>query len=468
MSSKRSFVCQSCGCSSPKWLGQCEGCKAWNSFVEESPSVFSKKSSSLAIPVLLNEVSSSQSLDLRLLSACCEFDRVCGGGMVPGSVLLLGGDPGIGKSTLLLQIASQLSFSHACLYVSGEEGTHQIYNRANRLNLHNAPLSLLTSTSLQEVLETLHKNPKIRFVVIDSIQTLQDENLESTAGSVTQIRSCTHHLIQHAKKTECIIILVGHITKEGVLAGPKVLEHMVDTVFYFEGDQHYDHRILRTVKNRFGPTREIGLFTMQETGLQEVTNPSELFLSHAQSDVSGTAIFAGMEGTRPIFSEIQALASQSSFGSPRRTTVGWDPNRLSMILAVLETRCGVSFSNRDVYLNVVGGLRISEPAADMAVAVALMSALRDQSLPQKSVFFGEVGLSGEIRCVSDATPRIQEALKLGFEKIFCPFPLSKDSAKGDNEIRIRSLTNLNFHLFSPQPLKESSISSTGECYPIKS
>ena len=348
-----------------------------------------------------------------------EFDRVTGGGLVAGSALLIGGDPGIGKSTLLLQVTALLSKGARCAYVSGEESLDQVRMRAQRLGLSQAPVELASATNVRDIIETIDKK-NFDAVVIDSIQTMYLDNLDSAPGTVAQVRACAAELIRAAKRRGACLLLVGHVTKEGQIAGPRVLEHMVDTVLYFEGDRGHTFRILRAVKNRFGPTDEIGVFEMAEAGLVEVSNPSELFLSQRQQEISGSAVFAGMEGTRPVLVEIQALVAPSPLGTPRRAVIGWDQARLSMVLAVLEARCGVAIGPNDVYLNVAGGLRIAEPAADLAVAAALASSLTGVPVPQDMVVFGEIGLSGEVRNVGQIESRLKEASKLGFKSALIP------------------------------------------------
>ncbi|MBP9753115.1 MAG: DNA repair protein RadA [Proteobacteria bacterium] len=415
------FFCQSCGATSPKWTGKCEACQEWNTLVEEKFTKSALKSHKISTPLeikKIQEISSNDEYGYRLLTEISEFDRVCGGGGVPGSVILIGGDPGIGKSTLLLQAISKLSKRYSCAYVSGEEAPSQIKMRSDRLGLKDGDYWLMSETNLNQILDALKRIEDLQVVVIDSIQTMALSEIESAAGSVSQVRGCSQVLIEFAKKRGIIVILVGHVTKEGTLAGPRVLEHMVDTVLYFEGERNYDYRILRSIKNRFGPTNEIGIFSMVQNGLEEVLNPSELFLPHHKGQVTGTSIFAGLEGTRPILCEIQALVAPSYLGSPRRNVVGWDPHRLSMILAVLETRCGLPFGNKDIFLNVAGGLKIQEPGCDLAVAAALISAFKNTPTPQSSIYFGEIGLSGEIRSVSHAEQRIKEAEKLGFSTLF--------------------------------------------------
>ena len=419
------YVCQECGTPHVKWGGKCEGCGEWNKLHEEIVTV-TKRSLALKSPLVdfvsLDDVSQDIA---RKLTNINEFDRVCGGGLVPGSVLLVGGDPGIGKSTLLLQVVASFSKEFSCVYISGEEAVSQVRMRAQRLNVTNSEnLHLASATHVHDIISALDtlqatKKAPLDLLIIDSIQTMTSEQSDSAAGSVSQVRMCTQELISFAKSRGTAVILVGHVTKEGVIAGPRVLEHMVDTVIYFEGERNYHYRILRSVKNRFGPTDEIGVFEMTEGGLAQVHNPSALFLNQHDHPVSGSAIFAGIEGTRPLLMEVQALVAPSHLGTPRRTSVGWDSNRLAMIIAVLESRCGLSFANRDVYLNIAGGLKITEPAADLAVAAALMSALKNIPTPLKSVFFGEIGLAGEVRSVSQTELRLKEANKLGFESAVC-------------------------------------------------
>ncbi|HAJ90855.1 MAG TPA: DNA repair protein RadA [Rhodospirillaceae bacterium] len=415
---KISYVCQSCGSVYSQWAGKCEACGEWNSLQAESTEAGPPKG--------LGSVKKGKSLDLHSLefseekplirhqTGLHEFDRVTGGGLVPGCAILLGGDPGIGKSTLLLQAVCALANKGLkCVYISGEEAVDQVRLRAQRLGLDKAPVALASATNVREIAATIEASA-IDVLVIDSIQTMYVDTVESAPGTVTQVRTAAQELTRLAKKTGTAIFFVGHVTKDGQIAGPRVLEHMVDTVLYFEGDRGHQFRILRTVKNRFGATDEIGVFEMGELGLSEVANPSALFLSQRQSDVTGSAVFAGMEGTRPILVEVQALVAPAPYGAPRRSVIGWDQNRLSMILAVLEARCGLVFSGSEVYLNMAGGIRITEPAADLAVAAALVSALQGRPVPAETVFFGEVGLSGEIRAVSQPDQRLKEAAKLGF------------------------------------------------------
>ena len=435
------YVCQACGAVSHKWAGRCDSCGEWNTIVEESITVTPKgmkpgKSKGLEIATLADTVAPHA----RESTGIAELDRVLGGGLVEGSAILLGGDPGIGKSTLLLQAASTLAHGgRDVLYVSGEESLAQIQLRSQRLGLANAPLKLATATSVREILASIDSGQAPDVVVIDSIQTMFVDSLDSAPGTVAQVRASTHELIRAAKKRGFSLILVGHVTKDGQIAGPRVLEHMVDTVLYFEGDRGQYYRILRAVKNRFGATDEIGVFAMSDTGLEEVKNPSALFLHARENPVSGAAVFAGMEGTRPLLVEIQALVSPSTMSTPRRATVGYDGARLSMILAVLETRAGMRFSDKEVFLNVAGGLKISEPAADVAVAMALLSALLDKPLPNSLVGFGEIGLTGEIRSVSRTDTRLKEAQALGFTKAVIPSSSPEKLNAGDRVAHVDAL-----------------------------
>ncbi len=416
------FICQSCGAVHPKWVGQCEGCGEWNTLVEEqiqeTPKGLKagKKGKGLAFAAL----DAPPDAPPRRETTIGELDRVLGGGLVPGSAVLIGGDPGIGKSTLLLQAAALLARQGARVaYISGEESVAQIQMRAQRLGLLTPGVQLAAANSVREVLTSLESGVDV--AIIDSVQTMFVDSIESAPGTVTQVRAVSNELIRLAKRRDLSVWLVGHVTKDGQIAGPRVLEHMVDTVLYFEGDRGHAFRILRAVKNRFGATDEIGVFSMGEQGLQPVDNPSSLFLSPREQPVSGSVVFAGIEGSRPLLVEIQALVAPSPLATPRRAVVGWDTNRLAMILAVLEARCGVRFSDKEVYLNVAGGLRINEPGADLAAAAALLSALADTSCDAKGVIFGEIGLSGEIRPVARAELRLREAAKLGFEAAFGVF-----------------------------------------------
>jgi DNA repair protein RadA/Sms len=427
------YVCQSCGSSHNRWAGKCEACGEWNSIVEESmqdrpPQGLDRRRGKV---IELAPLSGTSEVMPRRKTGIEEFDRVTGGGLVPGSALLIGGDPGIGKSTLLLQVTALLSKSSRCAYVSGEESLDQVRMRAQRLGLVQAPVELAAATNVRDIIETIDKK-NFDAVVIDSIQTMYLDNLDSAPGTVAQVRACAAELIRAAKRRGACLLLVGHVTKEGQIAGPRVLEHMVDTVLYFEGDRGHTFRILRAVKNRFGPTDEIGVFEMAEAGLVEVRNPSELFLSQRQQEISGSAVFAGMEGTRPVLVEIQALVAPSPLGTPRRAVIGWDQARLSMVLAVLEARCGVAIGPNDVYLNVAGGLRIAEPAADLAVAAALASSLTGVPVPHDMVVFGEIGLSGEVRNVGQIENRLKEAYKLGFKSALIPALGGKKPANAGN------------------------------------
>ncbi|HLD95135.1 MAG TPA: DNA repair protein RadA [Alphaproteobacteria bacterium] len=411
------YFCSSCGTSYPKWSGKCEACGSWNTLSEERTTSKSIKTNFQSLEFENLETGSESSLE-RLTTVFGEFNRVCGGGLVPGGVVLVGGDPGIGKSTLLLQVAADLSKKATCAYISGEESTSQIRLRAKRLGFEKEPLHLASHTILEDILTSLKSIKDLKVVIIDSIQTMCSQNLESAPGTVSQVRQCTQDLIQFAKSQNICVILVGHVTKEGTLAGPRVLEHMVDTVLYFEGQRDHYYRLLRCVKNRFGPTDELGVFEMVEKGLKEVKNPSALFLPHHQDDVSGSAIAVTLEGTRPLLIELQALVANSFLAAPRRTSVGYDLGRLNMILAVLEARCNLRFSNKDVYLNVAGGLKLSDTAADLAVASALISSLSHLAIPKGCIFFGELGLAGEVRPVIQPDLRLKEAEKMGFSHGF--------------------------------------------------
>ena len=404
-------------------MGRCESCGAWNSLVEESASSEPPKGLGRGSGHKIELVSLAGETDeaAHITTGIGEFDRVCGGGLVPGTALLIGGDPGIGKSTLVLQVTAALA-KHGvpCAYVTGEEAVGQVRLRAGRLGLADAPLHLAAATSVRDIVATLDVVDPPQVVVIDSIQTMFVDSLDSAPGTVAQVRSSAQALIRIAKKRNLTVILVGHVTKDGQIAGPRVLEHMVDTVLYFEGERGHQFRILRTVKNRFGPTDEIGVFDMTDVGLREVTNPSALFLGDRDSSVSGTSVFAGIEGTRPLLVEIQALTAPTALGTARRAVVGWDTGRLAMVLAVLETRCGLSLAGQDVFLNIAGGLKIREPAADLAVATALISSITSVPVPIRTAVFGEIGLSGEVRPVGQSDIRIKEASKLGFDHVIAP------------------------------------------------
>ncbi|MBO1323715.1 DNA repair protein RadA [Acetobacter sp. TBRC 12305] len=431
----RQYVCRACGAVHAKWAGQCDGCGEWNT-LEEMPleplaasSVTSRVGGGRR--VRLEELQGQVQPPPRVRSGIAELDRVLGGGFVPASVVLVGGDPGIGKSTLLLQAASQLAGQgERVLYISGEEAVDQIRLRAQRLGVAQARLELAASINVADIIATLDAEPDVRAVVIDSIQTMWLETVESAPGTVSQVRACAFELIRAAKRRGFSLVLVGHVTKEGALAGPRVLEHMVDAVMYFEGDRGHQFRILRAAKNRYGATDEIGVFAMTDRGLEEVSNPSALFLAERRGNIAGSAVFAGLEGTRPVLLEVQALlAPKGGDGAPRRAVVGWDTGRLAMLLAVLETRCGLKLSGMDVYLNVAGGLKVAEPAADLAVAAALVSAATGVPTNSGEVYFGEVGLSGEIRQVAQADARLKEAAKLGFTQAVLPRRIARGNAR---------------------------------------
>ncbi len=440
---ERHFVCQACGAVGSRWAGRCDSCGGWNTIVEEAAA---RETAPKGLGAKRGRRLDFVALDgpgeplVRLETGIAELDRVFGGGLIPGSAALVAGDPGIGKSTLLLQAAAGLAAKGLpCAYVSGEEGVEQIRLRANRLGLGGAPVALAAATSLRDILTGLEAiTPPPVAVIVDSIQTLFLDSLDSAPGTVAQVRAAAHELIRFAKRSGAALLIVGHVTKEGMIAGPKVLEHMVDTVIYFEGERGHQFRIVRAIKNRFGPTDEIGVFEMTGAGLKEVSNPSALFLPADRAAVSGTAIFAGIEGTRPLLVEIQALVVSAPPGSPRRTVVGWDSGRLAMVLAVLEARAGLAFGGYDVFLNVAGGLRIEEPAADLAVAAALVSARTEIPLDAKAVIFGEIGLSGEVRPVAQAAARLKEAEKLGFERALAP----RDAAAAGSGLVIETLARV--------------------------
>ena len=420
------YFCQECGYESSKWMGQCPGCRAWNTFVEET--VSTKKVSSTgsglqnglrrAEPVVLKDIRLSE--DERKLTNIGELDRVLGGGIVPGSLVLVGGDPGIGKSTLLLQVCRNLAEKQvSVLYISGEESLRQIKLRANRIGQFTDKMQLLCETNLEVIREVIERR-KPDVVVIDSIQTMFHEDVSSAPGSVSQVRESTNILMQIAKGMGVSIFIVGHVTKEGNVAGPRVLEHMVDTVLYFEGDRHASYRILRAVKNRFGSTNEIGVFEMRQNGLVEVENPSEYMLSGKPENASGSVVACSMEGTRPILLEIQALVARTNFGMPRRTAAGTDYNRVNLLMAVLEKRLGMNLGNCDAYVNIAGGIKMNEPAIDLGIVMALVSSYRNRPIDEKTIVFGEVGLSGEVRAVNMPEQRVAEAKKLGFETCILP------------------------------------------------
>lgn len=417
-------MCQECGYESAKWMGKCPGCNSWNTMVEEIESVGSRRNGfGNAIkpsgkPEKITAIESEK--EPRITTALKEFDRVLGGGIVPGSLVLIGGDPGIGKSTLLLQVSALLAEKElSVLYISGEESTRQTKLRADRLGIASDKLLVMAETNLLDIgnqIEAVQPS----FVVIDSIQTIYRDEVTSAPGSVSQVRECTGELMRIAKTNGIPIVIVGHVTKEGAIAGPRMLEHMVDTVLYFEGERHHTYRILRSVKNRFGSTNEMGIFEMKEEGLREVLNPSEIFLEERSQGAAGSTVVASMEGSRPVLVEIQALISPSSFGNPRRMATGIDHNRVPLLMAVLEKRVGLMLQNQDAYIKVAGGVKLDEPAIDLAIAVSIASSFRDQPTKPEDIFIGEVGLTGEIRRVSRIEQRVQEAAKLGFKRIICP------------------------------------------------
>ncbi|WP_122643503.1 DNA repair protein RadA [Luxibacter massiliensis] len=439
---KSVFFCQNCGHEESKWLGQCPACKEWNSFVEEkistAKSITAKSSRDVEV-VTLSEVNADD--HARILTGIGELDRVLGGGIVPGSLVLVGGDPGIGKSTLLLQVCQSLSRDRRLLYISGEESLAQIKLRANRMGEFKENLKLLCETNL-EMIRTVIENQKPELVIIDSIQTMYSEDVASAPGSVSQVRESTNIFMQLAKGLGISIFIVGHVTKEGTVAGPRVLEHMVDTVLYFEGDRHASYRILRGVKNRFGSTNEIGVFEMRQSGLAEVENPSEYMLSGKPENASGSVVACSLEGTRPILIEIQALVCQSNFGMPRRTAAGTDYNRVNLLMAVLEKRIGLPFSNYDAYVNIAGGIKMNEPAIDLGIVLALVSSYKNRPIDEKLLVFGEVGLSGEVRAVSMPEQRAAEARKLGFETCVVP-AVSKDMVKDIKGIKVIGVKTIN-------------------------
>jgi DNA repair protein RadA/Sms len=454
-----SFVCQACGAVQPKWAGRCDACGAWNSMAEETAEPLTR-----GTPARRRRGRGLELVGLegegrpfpRLVTGIGELDRALGGGLVAGSAVLLGGDPGIGKSTVTLQAAAALADAgKRVVYLSGEESIEQIRLRAQRIGLAKARVELAVGTSIEAILDTLDGPEPPDFLVIDSIQTVYLEALDPAPGTVTQLRAGAQALIRFAKKRGTALLLIGHVTKDGQIAGPRVLEHMVDTVLYFEGERGHQFRLLRAVKNRFGPANEIGVFEMRESGLEPVANPSALFLADREAGISGAAVFAGMEGSRPVLVEIQALVAQSSLATPRRAVVGWDAGRLAMLLAVLDARCGLVMGARDVYLNVAGGLKITEPAADLAVAAALVSSLVEQPAPEAAVFFGEIGLAGEVRAVASRETRLKEAAKLGFERAIVPRLVGGSGSDGESGagLAVRELARLDqlLDLFDFQP-----------------
>lgn len=435
---KSVYICSECGYESPKWYGKCPSCGEWNTMNEEikektSASLTKTRISNYAPPVLIRDISTTD--EIRYKTGLSELDRVLGGGIVKGSLVLLGGDPGIGKSTILLQICEHLGKDNKILYVSGEESKRQLKLRATRLNVNNDNLYIQTQTDVELISETIRQD-KPDLVMIDSIQTMSLNELQSSPGSITQVRECTNYLMRVAKSLDIPLIIVGHVNKEGSIAGPKVLEHVVDAVLHFEGDKQMSYRILRAVKNRYGSTNEIGVFQMTDSGLMEVENPSQMLLSGRPKNVSGTCVACAMEGTRPILAEIQGLATTTGYGNPRRMSTGFDYNRMSLILAVLEKRAGYYFSNTDTYINVVGGLRLDETAVDIAVAMALVSSLKDVVIPDHAIAIGEIGLAGEIRAVNHISQRVSEAIRLGFKRIIVPYHNLKDIKIKSNDAEI--------------------------------
>lgn len=447
--SKMVFFCKECGFESSKWMGQCPSCKVWDSFAEEKVVKASTNRNSIlrqSEPELLNNVTTIE--DQRITIGIEEFDRVLGGGIVKGSLVLVGGDPGIGKSTLLLQMCKELSCKeHKLLYISGEESLKQIKMRADRLGSFTGELLLLSETNLDIIDDTIRKlKPEI--VIIDSIQTMFKEDIGAAPGSVTQVRETTSVLMHMAKGLEISIFIVGHVTKEGVVAGPRMLEHMVDTVLYFEGESKASYRILRGVKNRFGSTNEIGVFEMRDTGLVEVTNPSEFMLQGKPEDEPGSVVVAAMEGTRPILVEVQALVCQTNFNMPRRTAAGTDYNRVNLLMAVLEKRLGIGMAGMDAYINVAGGMKVMEPALDLAIVIAILSSYKNKTLDSKTIVFGEIGLTGEVRAVNMAEQRVLEATKMGFE--LCILPQSNKENITKSKIKMIGVRNIReiINLFS--------------------
>jgi len=438
------FICQSCGAVSSKWAGRCDNCGEWNTIVEEAVAAPISGAKGASLPKgrasRLVGLKGDTAAPPRIETGIAELDRVAGGGFVPGSGVLIGGDPGIGKSTLLLQaMAALANRGRRVIYVSGEEAIAQVRLRAERLGIADTAVLLAAETNSSDIVATLSEGEPPAIAVIDSIQTVWSPVIDAAPGTVSQLRAGTEALIRFAKQKGTTVLLVGHVTKDGQIAGPKVIEHMVDTVLYFEGDRGHQFRILRAVKNRFGPTDEIGVFEMSDGGLKEVANPSRLFMGSGENPAPGSAVFAGMEGTRPLLIEVQALVSPSPFGNPRRTVVGWDANRLAMVLAVLEARAGVGISNHDVYLNVAGGLKVKETAADLAVAAALLSSLTGTIVPHGTALFGEIALSGAIRPVSLAEARIKEAQKLGLKEAVTA---ARPELSGPKGFRIKSLETI--------------------------
>lgn len=439
--SSSKFICNNCGAVHSKWSGKCDECGSWGSLEEDISSGYSNlKEKSNANTQEFSSLSGDITDFERFSTNIEELDRVLGGGLVKGSAILIGGDPGIGKSTIVLQTVANLSnLGMNTVYISGEESVQQVRLRAKRLGLSDAPVNLLSATTVKDIIKSISTLKKPDIVIIDSIQTMYVQEIGSAPGTVSQVRASAHELISFAKKKNIIMLIVGHVTKEGQIAGPKILEHMVDTVLYFEGERGHQFRILRAIKNRFGAANEIGVFEMLKDGLREVTNPSALFLSNNDFKTSGSVVFAGIEGTRPVLVEIQALVAKSSSHTPRRAVIGWDVNRLAMIIALLQTKCGIFLADREVYLNVAGGLKVNEPAADLAVAAALISSFRDIPVESNTIVFGELALSGEVRSVSQSDLRINEAKKLGFENAIVP----KGSKNQSNGFILNEINHIN-------------------------
>ncbi|MFT7144492.1 MAG: DNA repair protein RadA/Sms [Alphaproteobacteria bacterium] len=444
---KSIYACNACGSTYPRWMGQCTDCDEWNTIEEQQLTGTITKQSGKAKAAKITSLQTTSAPEKRTDTGISEFNRVLGGGLVDGSAILIGGDPGIGKSTILLQAAANLTkIGKEVLYISGEESAYQIQMRAKRLGVENAPISLSSALTLEVILATIAQE-KPDIVIIDSIQTVYSESSDSVPGSVSQVRIAAHELIQTAKRSGCIIIFVGHVTKDGNIAGPRILEHMVDSVMYFEGDRGNSFRLLRSFKNRFGSTGEIGVFEMSETGLKEVPNPSATFLAERPENAPGSAVLPAMSGTRPILVEIQALVSATNQAQPRRTTLGVDHARVAMIAAVLDKHGGFSFSDHDIFLNVTGGMKINEPAADLAIAAALVSSLMNKPINQSKLIFGEIGLSGEVRNVNYAEQRMKEAEKLGFSSVITP-PIKNEKTSSKLEVtHLRRVSNLGSTIF---------------------
>ncbi|MCP4355557.1 MAG: DNA repair protein RadA [Proteobacteria bacterium] len=444
---KTVYTCNACGASFAKWMGKCESCGQWNTITEEIiESSIAHKATSRSKSAELFSLNSDIRIEDRTKTGSSELDRVLGGGLVDSAAILLGGDPGIGKSTLVLQLASFVGNSESCLYISGEESVSQIQLRAKRMGLEKSNIDLATTAHLETIISTIAQH-KPKLVIVDSIQTVFSDKIDSAAGTVSQVRLATHELINFTKKTGTCLVIIGHVTKDGQIAGPRVLEHMVDTVLYFEGERGNTFRILRAIKNRFGATNEIGVFDMTQNGLTDVTNPSALFLSERPDGASGSVVLASIEGTRPVLVEIQALVTSTNQPMPRRTTLGIDHNRLSMIAAVLDKHAGYTFGSHDIFLNVTGGIKINEPAIDLAIAAALISSLLNKPIENKKIVFGEIGLAGEIRSVSHADLRIKEAEKLGFDSAIASKLKGKFSQKDIKINQIKRLDSLTEFLF---------------------